>query len=75
MVNGAPTSKIEAVKDWATPQDLKQLQSFLGLFNYYRRFVRKYSTIASPLSDLTKKAIPFKWCESQDKVFKELNTN
>jgi RNase H-like domain found in reverse transcriptase len=65
-------SKIEEVKDWATPQDLKYLQSFLGQCNYYRRFVRNYSTIASPLSDLTKKAIPFKWGESQDKVFKEL---
>jgi hypothetical protein len=49
------TSKIEAVKDWATPQDIKQLQSFLGLCNYYRRFVRNYSTMASPLTDLTKK--------------------
>jgi hypothetical protein len=65
-------SKIEAVKDWATPQDLKQLQSFLGLCNYYRRFVRNYPTLASPLNDLTKKAIPFSWGESQDKVFKEL---
>jgi RNase H-like domain found in reverse transcriptase len=65
-------SKIEAVKDWATPQDLKQLRSFLGLCNYFRRFVRNYSTIASPLSDFAKKAIPFKWGESQDKEFEEL---
>jgi RNase H-like domain found in reverse transcriptase len=69
---GADPSKIEAVKGWATPQGLKQLQSFLGLCNYYRRFVRNYSTIASPLSDITKKTIPFKWGESQDKVVKEL---
>jgi Reverse transcriptase (RNA-dependent DNA polymerase) len=62
-------SKIEAVKDWATPKDLKQLQSFLGQCNYYRGFVRNYPTLASPLNDLTKKAIPFCWGESQDKVF------
>jgi RNase H-like domain found in reverse transcriptase/Reverse transcriptase (RNA-dependent DNA polymerase) len=65
-------SKIEAVKDWATPQDPRRLQSFLGLCNYYRRFVRTISTKASPLIDLTKKAIPFEWGESQDKAFKEL---
>jgi hypothetical protein len=45
-------SKIEAVKDWATPKDLKKLRSFLGLCNYYRRFLRNHSTIASPLSDM-----------------------
>jgi hypothetical protein len=33
-------SKIVAVEDWATPQDIKRLQSFLGLCNYYRRVVR-----------------------------------
>jgi hypothetical protein len=73
--NQSGLSKIEAVKDWATPQDLKQLQRFLGLCNYYRIFGRNYSIIASPLSDLTKKAIPFKWAESQDKVFRELKTS
>jgi hypothetical protein len=64
-------SNIEAVKDRATPKDLKQLRIFLGMCNYYRRFERKYSTIASPLSDMSKQAIPFKWGVSQDKAFKQ----
>jgi hypothetical protein len=70
--NHCGPSQAGTVKDWVTPQDLKQMQSYLGLCNSYRIFVRNYSTIASPLSSLTKKAIPFKWGESQDKAFTEL---
>lgn len=62
-------SKIDAVKDWETPKDLTQLQSCLGLCNYYRRFVRNYSMIAAPLSDVTKKYLLFVWGSSQETSF------
>ena len=51
--------KIAAVIAWQVPQNLKQLQAFLGFCNFYRRFIRNYSRIAKPLTDLTRKEIPF----------------
>lgn len=45
--------KIEALKTWPVPENLKQLRSFLGFLGYYRRFVRNCSKIIKPLNDLT----------------------
>lgn len=49
-------SKIKAVRDMPRPRTKKEVKSFLGLTGYYRRFVRDYATIATPLTNLTKKA-------------------
>jgi hypothetical protein len=54
-------ANIEAIKSWPIPATLTQLQSFLGLVGFYRRFVRDFSTIAAPLNDLMKKGVPFYW--------------
>ncbi|GAA5956477.1 hypothetical protein JCM10213_003320 [Rhodosporidiobolus nylandii] len=48
-------SKIDSVKSWPEPSTLKEVQSFLGFANFYRRFIRDYSKIAHPLSRLTRK--------------------
>ncbi|GFQ85814.1 retrovirus-related Pol polyprotein from transposon 17.6 [Trichonephila clavata] len=45
--------KISAVKNWNSPTDVHQLQRFLGLCTYYRKFVKDFSTIARPLHKLT----------------------
>ena len=47
--------KIELVKNFPVPKTVRQVQSLLGLANYYRRFVQDFAKIVSPLHDLTKK--------------------
>ena len=46
--------KTEAVKNWPRPQNIKDIRSFLGLANYFRRFIQGYSKIVAPLTNLTK---------------------
>ena len=53
--------KVAAVKEWKTPTTLKQVRGFLGLASYYRRFIPNFSELASPLTHLTKKDVPFEW--------------
>ena len=45
-------SKLEVVKGWALPTDRKQLESFLGLANYYREYVKGFAKVAAPLHAL-----------------------
>ena len=49
-------SKIKAIQEWDPPTEVPQLKSFLGLVNYYRRFIKGYSARAAPLTDLLKKS-------------------
>ena len=50
-------AKLKAVRDWATPQDVKGVRSFLGVANYYQHFVKDFAAIAEPLTSLTKKDV------------------
>jgi len=47
--------KLETIRSWESPANVKDVQSFLGFANFYRRFITKFSAIASPLTALTKK--------------------
>ena len=49
------TDKVDAVLSWKTLNSLKEVQAFLGFANFYRRFIRDYSKVACPLTELTKK--------------------
>jgi hypothetical protein len=49
-------------------------RSFLGLAGFYRRFVKDFNTIAAPIHDMTKKEVPLKWGEAQQKAFEDLKT-
>ena len=64
--------KIDAVRYWNQPTNLKELQSFLGLTNYYKKFVKDYSKITCPLTDLLSPKKPYKWTDRQQEAFETL---
>jgi hypothetical protein len=47
--------KIDAVKKWSIPKNVREVQAFLGFANYYPRFIQGFSALATPHSALTKK--------------------
>ena len=64
--------KSNQVARWPVPTSAKEVQKFLGLANYYRRFVKGFASIAKPLHKLTEKNSVFKWTEECQEAFKEL---
>ena len=54
------------------PKSVKDVQKFLGLANYYRRFVKDFAKIARPLHEMTRKENKWSWGERQQKAFEEL---
>lgn len=66
-------AKIQAILDWEPPKKVTELRSFLGLANYYRRFIKSYSSMASPLTDLLlKKNRTWSWDEKCQAAFEDL---
>ncbi|KAL2246177.1 UNVERIFIED_CONTAM: Transposon Ty3-G Gag-Pol polyprotein [Sesamum indicum] len=64
--------KVKAIRDWPTPTIIGEVRSFHGLASFYRRFVKDFSTMAAPLNELTKKNVPFKWGNTQEKAFQAI---
>ncbi|KAI4902633.1 hypothetical protein NFI96_002208 [Prochilodus magdalenae] len=65
--------KVDAVVNWPTPKSVRDLQRFLGFANFYRRFIRNFSTIASPLTSLLKgNAKRLAWNAQAESAFNEL---
>ena len=64
--------KVKAILEWPTPKTVRGVRSFLGLANFYRRFIKDYAQVAHPLNDLTKKDQPFEWRGLQQTVFDTL---
>lgn len=67
-------AKSEAVKAWPLPKNVKEVQSFLGFANFYRRFIACYSAIAKPLTNLTRKEVLFEMTPKCVAAFEELKT-
>ena len=64
--------KVKVVENFQTPTKVKDVRSFLGLSNYYRRFIKNYSALATPLTNILKKDAKFKWTEQCHRSFIEL---
>ena len=64
--------KVQAVADYPTPRSSRELPQFLGLTNYYRRFVKDYAKMARPLFELVKKSVRFQWNALANESFESL---
>jgi hypothetical protein len=63
--------KIRAILDWPTPKNLTDLKGFFGLCSYYIQFVRGFSQLGAPLTDLTKKGV-FHWMDESQQTFEKM---
>jgi len=64
--------KVEGVLNWPAPRNVKEVQKFLGLANYYRRFIKDFAKIAALLHVLVRKEQKWKWEKEQEKAFGKL---
>jgi len=64
--------KVRGVLEWPTPKCVKDVQKFLGLVNYYRRFIQGFASIARLLHNMVKKDRKWEWTEKQKEAFEEL---
>ncbi|KAG8474271.1 hypothetical protein CXB51_033533 [Gossypium anomalum] len=67
-------NKISAILDWKPPRNVTEVWRFLGLAGYYRRFVKGFSMIATPMKKLLQKDVKFEWSEKCQKSFDQLKT-
>ncbi|UYV74021.1 K02A2.6-like [Cordylochernes scorpioides] len=65
---------IKVVRNFPRPKKVKEVQSFLGMCSYYRKFIKDFSKIADPLTNLIKKSVSFTWTERQEEAFQTLKT-
>jgi len=65
-------AKLEGIRDWPTPTTVKQVRSFLGFGNFYRKFIGYYADIAWPLNDLTNKDLVWNWTDACQEAFEKL---
>ena len=64
-------AKVAAVQNSPVPRDITQLKSFLGLINYYRKFLPDLSSLLAPLNNLLQKGVKWTWTEAQQTTFDE----
>ena len=65
-------AKVKAIREWEAPRSVRGVRSFLGFANFYRCFVEKFSEIATPLINLTKKRAVWKWGSEENSTFEKL---
>ena len=63
---------MDGMLSWPQPKNMKDIRKFLGLANYYRRFIKDFSQVARPMNVLTQKAERWQWEKAQQKAFNKL---
>ena len=66
--------KVEAIRKWEAPTNVRGVRSFIGFANFYRDFIENFGDIAAPLLELTKKNTPFRWGTKEQAAFERLKT-
>ncbi|CEP16048.1 hypothetical protein [Parasitella parasitica] len=64
--------KIKAISEWSAPKNVHELQVFLGFANFYRRFIKDYSKLCTPLTSLLKKNAVFAWTDATESTFNNI---
>jgi hypothetical protein len=64
--------KVDAVRDWQPPQNVRRVREFIGFCNFYRQFVKGFAEVARPLHDLTKKDQKWEWTPRHQHTFQTL---
>lgn len=61
--------KVRAIQEWPSPTSIGEVRTLHGLASFYRWFVKDFSTLVAPLTEVIKKNVGFKWGEEQEKAF------
>lgn len=69
---GMDKSRLEAIENFPRPKCIKDVQRLMGLAGWYRRFIKNFSEITTPISELEKKSVKFEWNEERENAFKKL---
>ncbi|KAL4278557.1 hypothetical protein GQ457_03G018690 [Hibiscus cannabinus] len=56
-------AKVEAITKWPMPTNIREVLGFLGISNYYQKFIKNFATIAAPISNLLRKGFQFEWTD------------
>ena len=67
-------AKVQEVLDWKVPTSMHEVQSFLGLAGYYRRFILEFSKTSNPMTHLLQKDEKFVWTPECEDAFHKLRT-
>jgi hypothetical protein len=70
------SKKVRSIREWPSPRSIFEVRSFHGLSSFYRKFIRNFSGICTPILDMVKKRHKyFKWIEEAKKIFRILKEN
>ena len=64
--------KIDVIMNWHNPRNVTDVRSFMGLAEYYRRFIEGLSKVAHSITSFQKKGIKFEWTPSCEEIFQQL---